>query len=276
MIKAILFDLDGTLIKDKEVTDYAFIQVTAILRNYRKINEDNFKETVKSVAKSIWKTSPHHLIDPDIDHDEIEGLWANYSTGEGLTIKTLNEWSYEYRVKTWTEVLNLLEIYEQDLVIRCMDQFINARQNYELYPDSKSILEELSKSFKLGLITNGVSILQRQKVRGSNIGHFFDEIVVSGEVNSHKPDSKIFHHICKQLNVKPHECVMIGDNVVKDIKAAKTINMSTILINRNVEESTSMEACEDADFICSGLNEIKVWLKDCIDINIGGKTCTIP
>ena len=266
MIKAILFDLDGTLIKDQEVTDYAFNKVIAILSNYRKINKDNFKETVKSVAKSIWNTSPHHLIDPDIDHDEIEGLWAKYSMGEGLTIETLNGWSNEYRVKTWTEVLNSLEIYEQDLVIRCMDQFIKARQSYELYSDSKPILKELSKSFKLGLITNGVSTLQRQKVIGSNIGHFFDEIVVSGEVNSHKPDTKIFHHLCKRLKVEPEECVMIGDNPIKDIKAAKTINMSTILINRNVKGNTIIESSEDADFICSGLNEIKVWLNDTVSI----------
>jgi 4-nitrophenyl phosphatase len=44
-----------------------------------------------------------------------------------------------------------------------------------------------------------------------------------------KPQRVFFENLCRRLNVEPHQCVTIGDNVEADIVGAKSLGMQTIL-----------------------------------------------
>jgi putative hydrolase of the HAD superfamily len=100
------------------------------------------------------------------------------------------------------------------------------------YEDSERTLTELAKRYKLGLITNGPSDGQRNKLAHSGLSRFFnpEEIVVSGDYPFSKPDPRIFWAGCEKLGVKPEEAVYVGDIYGRDILGAHRAGMTPVWI----------------------------------------------
>lgn len=86
-----------------------------------------------------------------------------------------------------------------------------------LNQDTKKLLRSLRGEYLLGLITNGPSHAQWEKVTKLDLKPFFDLILVSGDLPWEKPNEKIFQEACDILSVEPQHCVMIGDKLETDI-----------------------------------------------------------
>ncbi|HET6942480.1 MAG TPA: HAD family hydrolase [Sphingomicrobium sp.] len=54
------------------------------------------------------------------------------------------------------------------------------------------------------------------------IGNFIprENIITNHEAGADKPDPKIYHYAAKQLDVKPHECLFVGENLIENLGAA--------------------------------------------------------
>lgn len=74
------------------------------------------------------------------------------------------------------------------------------------------------EDYLLGLITNGPSRAQWQKIERLGLRKYFDCVLVSGDLPWEKPDQQIFLEACKMLNVEPRTCIMVGDKLETDIK----------------------------------------------------------
>jgi len=98
------------------------------------------------------------------------------------------------------------------------------------FPDAKDVLEYLKSKYKLGVITNGYSKVQREKIRVAGIEAYFDDIIVSEESKIAKPDPKIFHMACANLGIKPEEAVYVGDYYPNDIAGAIGAGITPIWI----------------------------------------------
>ena len=79
------------------------------------------------------------------------------------------------------------------------------------------MLHQLRKKYLLGLITNGPSNAQWEKVHKLNLQQYFDVILVSGDLPWEKPEAKIFEEACQYLHVNPENCIMVGDKLETDI-----------------------------------------------------------
>lgn len=86
-----------------------------------------------------------------------------------------------------------------------------------LSPDIKSLLVKLRQHYLLGLITNGPSSAQWEKVERLELQSYFDVILVSGDLPWEKPNSKIFQKAYNYLGVEPSKCIMVGDSLQTDI-----------------------------------------------------------
>ncbi len=95
-----------------------------------------------------------------------------------------------------------------------------------------AILRALHGRVKLGLITNGLSCLQHEKIAGSGLAPFFDAMVVAGDIGMAKPDPKVFHTLLERLQVTADQAVMVGNSVTSDIGGAQGVGMKAILIHR--------------------------------------------
>ena len=139
-----------------------------------------------------------------------------------------------------------------------VDQFMVSRRNYPLYPEVPALLQALKQQgFRLGIVTNGVPDLQREKIAGCPVAGRFHASVVSGEIDCGKPDPGIFDHICRELNVEPHQCVMVGDNPERDVAGAMAAGMKSVWVQRN---GRPRDLRYPGDLACADLSEMEAWL----------------
>jgi putative hydrolase of the HAD superfamily len=101
-----------------------------------------------------------------------------------------------------------------------------------LFPKTPSTLIYLkSKGYHLGVISDGITIKQWEKLIRLGLHHFFDEVVTSEEAGVEKPDEKIFRLALDRMECQPNKSIMIGNKFNKDIIGAINIGMSAILVN---------------------------------------------
>lgn len=126
----------------------------------------------------------------------------------------------------------------------------------KLYPDTKMILEALSKKYKLGVIANQ-SLGTKERLDNWNIGKYFDVVVASAEAGWAKPDLKIFNLALEQAGCKPNDAVMIGDRLDNDIVPAKQIGMKTVWVRQGFAKYQIIcNESEQPDFIIDSISNI--------------------
>lgn len=126
----------------------------------------------------------------------------------------------------------------------------------KLYPDTKMILEALSKKYRLGVIANQ-SLGTKERLDNWNIGKYFDVVVASAEAGFSKPDLKIFNLALEQAGCKPNESVMIGDRLDNDIIPAKQLGMKTVWVRQGFAKYQSINSeNEQPDYIIDTIGDI--------------------
>ena len=90
-----------------------------------------------------------------------------------------------------------------------------------VFPYTYDVLAYLQPRYGLHIITNGFKDVQHIKMSGSNLTGYFKEIITSECCGYKKPDKRIFEHALDRIQVRPQECLMIGDNLECDIEGAR-------------------------------------------------------
>ena len=83
-------------------------------------------------------------------------------------------------------------------------------EHWSLYDDVRPVLDALPAG-RLGIISNGNSVNQREKLRRTGIFHLFSMVLISSDIGVAKPDPRIFEEGAMRLGVEPHACVYVGD-----------------------------------------------------------------
>lgn len=79
-----------------------------------------------------------------------------------------------------------------------------------LFPGIKEVLKQLSKKYKLAIVSNTGSKVVKKKLGDFEIKDYFTA-VIGGEFHTIKPDPGQIHECMRKLNVKPEETIYIGD-----------------------------------------------------------------
>ena len=93
-----------------------------------------------------------------------------------------------------------------------------------------------SQGYRLGVISNGITIKQWEKLVRLNVYSFFDAVITSEEVGAKKPDKLIFDVALRKMNGDPEKSIMIGNKFKEDALGAVNAGMSAILVNSDVTE----------------------------------------
>ncbi len=229
--KAIIFDLDNTLIVEEEATRNAFYAVCNDVSELSQVDLERLFQSVCVHGKKLW--SNHILFDycDNIQITYTEALCADF-VGEDPRFEILNKWGPTYRRNTWYNALFDMGVDNLYLAEQLSQRYKKERkERFYIYPNVEKTLEELKKKYQLAILTNGAPDLQRLKIYKVNLEHYFQAIVVSGEVGVGKPSSKIFLEVLEKLNVSPEEAVMVGDNMERDILGANQVGITSIWIN---------------------------------------------
>ncbi len=98
----------------------------------------------------------------------------------------------------------------------------------EPYPHVAQVLFELKKrGIKLAIVSDAPRLKAWIRLVSMKINHLFDVVVTFDDTNELKPSIIPFRAAFKKLKLKPHECLMVGDRPERDIKGAKKLGMLT-------------------------------------------------
>ncbi|WP_018931025.1 HAD family hydrolase [Gracilibacillus lacisalsi] len=168
-----------------------------------------------SVAETIKSTYPY--IESVQLFNDLVRVWKTYGRGRVFNVVCEN-----YRLDI--EINTLIETYR------------NHKPTIQLYADAKEILHLLKKrNYKAGIITDGNSNMQWNKIRALGLDHLVDVITVSDDLggeNFWKPSTTPYKRTIQALNTSADKCIYVGDNPRKDFISARKLGMKTIRIIR--------------------------------------------
>ncbi len=98
----------------------------------------------------------------------------------------------------------------------------------EPYPHVNAVLFELKRrGIKLAIVSDAPRLKAWIRLVSMRINHLFDVVVAFEDTKKLKPSVEPFKVAFKKLKAKPHECLMVGDRPERDIKGAKNLGMVT-------------------------------------------------
>lgn len=235
MKKAVLFDLDDTLLWDDRSVKEAFQATCEYAQAEAGVDPDALEESVRKEARAIYEAFEAFPFTKMIGINPFEGLWARFAEGEQEEFRQLEKFVPSYRKDSWTKGLAALGINDSALGGKLGEMFFaERRQRPIVYDETFAVLDQLKDKYKLLLLTNGSPDLQREKLAGvPQIVPYFDHIIISGEFGKGKPDASIFQHALSRLELEIDDCVMVGDKLTTDILGANTVGMTSVWINRH-------------------------------------------
>jgi putative hydrolase of the HAD superfamily len=187
VIRAVLFDLDGTLYsRDDAIVRMAEVQFATFRDQFAHVTQAHFIERLVALDNHGHGRIPqlHHRLAAELgfsEHvaDQLEACFrANYPQCCQISADTV-----------------------------------------------PTLLTLRSRGFKVGMITNGPTLWQSRKIDALGIAPLFDAILISGNEGVDKPDPRIFHRALDRCGVVAAESMFVGDHPQADIRGAREAGM---------------------------------------------------
>ncbi|MHA6259766.1 HAD family hydrolase [Sporosarcina sp. CAU 1771] len=259
MIKTIIFDLDDTLLWDKQSVATAFKLTCERAAEVHELDPTKLEEAVRFEAKALYEKYDTYEFTQMIGINPFEGLWGTFDD-EGESFQQMKKIVPGYRWEAWTRGLKRLGIEDSQLGSELAELFPkNRKKSPFVYEETFKVLDLLKESYTLVLLTNGSPSLQHTKLKITpEIAPYFDLIVISGAFGKGKPDPSIFEHVLAKCDTNPDEALMVGDNLMTDILGANRVGISSVWINReNAEPNPEVKST----FEITNLEELFALLK---------------
>ncbi len=91
-----------------------------------------------------------------------------------------------------------------------------------------TLIELIKMGLKLAVVSDAPSKEAWLRLSYLNFHHLFDVVITYDETRERKPSPVPFNMALKELNLKPEECLMIGDWAERDMVGAKAVGMKTV------------------------------------------------
>jgi HAD superfamily hydrolase (TIGR01509 family) len=199
-IKAVIFDLDGTIVKFN--LDYKAVRA----------------ETKQILVREGFPASIFSLNESIFDMQQKAQLYMKNNGKKEIEIAKIRE-----------EIFKLAERRE-----------LEAARTTELLPGTSETLKMLKKSkLKLGLFTLNCKPATEYILKHLHLTGFFKAVATRDCVETVKPAPEHLAVVLKKLNVKPEETLVVGDGI-SDMKSARELKAIGIGIPIGVATSEAL------------------------------------
>ena len=142
-----------------------------------------------------------------------ERLWERYQNQE-IDRRTLLQ-------ERMLHVLRPMGIRDTRLAMR-LNRDLNERttRHTTLIPGATELLEHVSRSYRLFVLSNGFHEVQSLKMERAGIARFFRGLILSERVGARKPNPVFFDYALHHTRTRRTEVLMIGDSYAADIAGA--------------------------------------------------------
>ena len=205
-IEAVIFDLHGTLLLSDDVDRAWEDWATAFHRAMALRGAVVPLQTFKIMLSDIFNGPEPPALAPSMTLFERRVVHLCHLLGVTIPDQELR-----------TQVEDIIDVWHKDMY---------------LDPEAVPLLKSLGRSYKIGLITNwehGPKI--HKMIDELGLRHLFNEVVVSDDVGTSKPDPEIFRFTVKQLGVQASSAIYVGDMDL-DAQGALDAGMHPVLIKR--------------------------------------------
>lgn len=208
-IKAILFDLDGTLRHNKPSGDQIFIQYLIGLG--LKISDED-ETRAQRWEHYYFAYSPEIQKDQEKYRDRAE-FWVNFARRRLVALgchpreaQTLAPGASAYMADHYKPQTHVPE---------------------EVFPLLASIKE---CGYVLGVVSNRDDPFH-EELKDLKLDSYFKFALAGGEVDSFKPDPRIFEHALELAGTSAGETIYVGDNYFADIVGSRRAGLVPVLLD---------------------------------------------
>ncbi|MCU1549572.1 MAG: family hydrolase [Glaciihabitans sp.] len=210
---AVFLDLDATIL------DEAYVEMA-------------------SVAACVEFAAAHPGLEP------LALAGANYEVWIAYWPEIEDDWilgnlsTDELRLEVWRRTLARFGHDDEALVaeIAAMHHR-NEITHYRAFDDVIPFLDAMqSAGVRVGVLTNGASDTQREKLVALGIADRFDAIMVSGELGVAKPDPAVFERALEAIGASADEAAHVGDSVFADVGGSVASGLTSVWLNRESAE----------------------------------------
>lgn len=209
-IKAVIFDLDGTLIRRSLNYAEVFCRILGL----------------KGISKSIEEVN--------LALNEVREEFEDISDEKCGKIP-LSEFHYLWS----SRILAALGIEDCDRIIsnKVTEQWVSISCT-RADPDAEPLLQFVRRR---GMKTAIVSSIYQQEIEkmlemGGLDRELFDVIVGTDTIQRKKPDPEIFRYALENLGIRPEEALYVGDDLEKDYRAAEKVGMIPLFLARREDD----------------------------------------
>lgn len=198
-------------------------------------------EYLKSAFREIAR-----VLEKETRQDLFERMMNLYRADKEVFGTIIEE--YEIETKTRSDLVEMYRNHKPDIYL---DDHIAAKLN-----------EIKRNGIATGLITDGRSHTQRNKLKSLGLQNYFDEVLISEEFGSKKPDPGTFEYIQDKLEGEGY--VYIADNIQKDFIAPNNMGWNTVCLledGSNIHPQNRSEIDDEVqmpDVFIEDFSEIKI------------------
>lgn len=188
----------------------------------------NFQAAEKQALEGLFKELKLPLSSATYDfyHDENLALWQQFELGKISKSKLLVQ-----RFETLFSRLGINHIDGQKMEERYRYYL---GQGHEPMPQAPKVLNDLSGSHDLYVVTNGVAKTQQQRLSAAHFDHYFKAVFISELVGAQKPAKAFFQRVTADIQAyEPAKTIVIGDSLTSDIKGAASFGLDSVWFNPN-------------------------------------------
>lgn len=213
-MKALLLDLDDTLVDERHAVRQAF---SALLDMHRAFLPDLPEEALLASWREI--TLRH---------------WLRYERGEISFQDQRRDRLREFLDRPFTDA-------EADAAVAIYPAtYLSSMRLFAEVPDFLARTGGMPRI----VVTNGETELQRRKLELTGLSGHVTAMVTPMECHSWKPDPGIFLAAAARLGVEAGQCAMIGDNEAMDIRPARDLGMAAFRVAAGDPERTLLKALD--------------------------------
>ncbi len=129
----------------------------------------------------------------------------------------------------------------QELIRKCFDGFENCDMLADEYVNqlsrqailidgAASALEKISSCADLYIITNGLKVVQRGRLKRTDITRFIKKVYISDEIGINKPDKAFFDFVLSDIPEKDlSNIIVVGDSLSSDMQGGRNAGLTTCL-----------------------------------------------
>ena len=154
-----------------------------------------------------------------------------------LTLERSAESTDALRIQIMTAIFDERGITDETSILNISQAYGDVRRETGVlaYPGVDNLLADLKPNYKLGLLTNGPTDIQWEKIEALGFDKLFDTIIVAGDIGIYKPDVRAFEMLLARLDVAAKHSLFVGDSYSADILGGHDAGMYTAWIKPKEE-----------------------------------------